>query len=167
MLFRSVQKTSAPRTWLTPLNTSPVHPPVNASRHPSRADVHHSGPVRLATPYTVADFHRLPSAGLPAHPDHPISGHPAQCGNRHTQPLGVPKRLAELQRLNCIAGKKSSSHVSRNGHVLDRTQRFRREVLATALSKGVSVPNKTRSGPKNFNAISRTLGSYPKAAVSQ
>jgi hypothetical protein len=36
--------------------------------------VHHSGPVRLATPYTVADFHRLPSAGLPAHPDHPISG---------------------------------------------------------------------------------------------
>ena len=67
-----VQKTSAPRTWLTPLNTSPAHPPVNASRHPSRSDVHHSGPVRLATPYTVADFHRLSSAGLPAHPDHPI-----------------------------------------------------------------------------------------------
>ena len=38
---------------------------------PLRADVHHSRPVRLATPYTVADFHRLPSAGLPAHPDHP------------------------------------------------------------------------------------------------
>ena len=40
---------------------------------PLRADVHHSRPVRLATPYTVADFHRLPSAGLPAHPDHPIT----------------------------------------------------------------------------------------------
>ena len=69
-----VQKTSAPRTWLTPLNTSPATSPVNASRHPSRTDVHHSGPVRLATPYTVADFHRLPSAGLPAHPGHPING---------------------------------------------------------------------------------------------
>jgi hypothetical protein len=77
-----VQKTSAPRTWLTPLNTSPAHPPVNASRHPSRTDVHHSGPVRLATPYTVADFHRLPSAGLPAHPDHPINGH-SLIGNNH------------------------------------------------------------------------------------
>jgi hypothetical protein len=30
--------------------------------------VHHSGPIRFATPYTVTDFHRLPLAGLPAHP---------------------------------------------------------------------------------------------------
>ena len=31
------RKTSAPRTWLTPLHTSPAHSPVNASRLPSRA----------------------------------------------------------------------------------------------------------------------------------
>ena len=80
-----VQKTSAPRTWLTPLNTSPAHPPMNASRHPSRTDVHHSGPVRLARPYTVAKFHRLPSAGLPALPDHPIRRHsPRSSPHSHT-----------------------------------------------------------------------------------
>jgi hypothetical protein len=44
------RKTSAPRTCLTPLNTSPAPSPVNASRLPSRASVHHSGPVRFATP---------------------------------------------------------------------------------------------------------------------
>ena len=44
------RKTSAPRTCLTPLNTSPAPSPVNASRLPSRTPAHHSGPVRFATP---------------------------------------------------------------------------------------------------------------------
>src|SRR5262249_35557924 len=69
-----VQRTSAPRTWLTPLNTSPAHSPVNASLAASRLHAHDLGSVWLATPCTVTDFHPLPSAGLPAHPGHPISG---------------------------------------------------------------------------------------------
>jgi hypothetical protein len=69
----SVQRTSAPRTWLTPLNTWPAHSPVNASLAASRLHAHDLGSVWLATPCTVTDFHPLPSAGLPAHPDHPIS----------------------------------------------------------------------------------------------
>src|SRR5262249_40929536 len=62
------RKTSAPRTCLTPLNTSPAHSPVNASRLPSRtarASLR-AGTVRYT--FTVTDFHRLPFAGLPAHP---------------------------------------------------------------------------------------------------
>ena len=70
----SVQRTSAPRTWLTPLNTWPAHSPVNASLAASRLHAHDLGSVWLATPCTVTDFHRLPSAGLPAHPGLPITG---------------------------------------------------------------------------------------------
>ncbi len=33
--------------------------PVNASRLPSRVAAHHSGPERLAKPYSVEDFHLL------------------------------------------------------------------------------------------------------------
>ena len=64
------RKTSAPRTCLTPLNTSPAllpcerftAPPSRAARASLRA-----GAVRYA--FTVTDFHRLPLAGLPrAHP---------------------------------------------------------------------------------------------------
>ncbi len=39
------RKTSAPRTCLTPLNTSPTHSPVNASLAASRPHAHDSGPV--------------------------------------------------------------------------------------------------------------------------
>jgi hypothetical protein len=61
------RKTSAPRTCLTPLNTSPAPSPVNASRLPSRTTRASlvAGMVRYA--FTVTDFHRLPFAGLPAH----------------------------------------------------------------------------------------------------
>ena len=69
-----VRRTSAPRICLTPLNTWPAHSPINASRQSSRIAAHDSGSVWLARPCTVTDFHRLPSAGLPAHPDHPITG---------------------------------------------------------------------------------------------
>src|SRR5262249_39822879 len=44
--------------------------------------------------------------------------------------------LAQLQSLNCIAGKKSRSHVPRNSHILDRAKRFRGEVLAAARVEG-------------------------------
>jgi len=41
------------------LNAWPVVSPVNASRHPSRNTVHHSGSGRLAIPYPMVDFHLL------------------------------------------------------------------------------------------------------------
>ena len=44
---------------LSPLNTQPMVSPVNASRLPSRVAAHHSGPERLAKPYSVEDFHLL------------------------------------------------------------------------------------------------------------
>ena len=62
------RKTSAPRTCLTPLNTSPTHSPVNASRLPSRTTRASLGAGVVRYAFTVTDFHRLPSAGLPAHP---------------------------------------------------------------------------------------------------
>ena len=62
------RKTSAPRTCLTPLNTSPAPSPVNASRLPSRAARASLGAGAVRYSFTVTDFHRLPFAGLPAHP---------------------------------------------------------------------------------------------------
>ena len=62
------RKTSAPRTCLTPLNTSPAPSPVNASRLPSRAARASLGAGAVRYAFTVTDFHRLPLAGLPAHP---------------------------------------------------------------------------------------------------
>ena len=38
--------------------------PVNASRQPSRAAAHHSGPERLARPYSAVDFHLLSFVSL-------------------------------------------------------------------------------------------------------
>ena len=46
------------------LNTQPMVSPVNASRQPSRTAAHHSGPERLARPYSVEDFHLLSFASL-------------------------------------------------------------------------------------------------------
>ena len=57
-----------PRTCLTPLHTSPAHSPVNASRLPSRATRASLGAGAVRYTFTVADFHCLPPAGLPAHP---------------------------------------------------------------------------------------------------
>jgi hypothetical protein len=62
------RKTSAPRTCLTPLNTSPAPSPVNASRLPSRTTRASLGASVVRYSFTVTDFHRLPLAGLPAHP---------------------------------------------------------------------------------------------------
>src|SRR5712671_3218820 len=62
------RKTSAPRTCLTPLNTSPAPSPVNASRLPSRTTRASLGAGTVRYTFTVTDFHRLPFAGLPAHP---------------------------------------------------------------------------------------------------
>jgi hypothetical protein len=62
------RKTSAPRTCLTPLNTSPAPSPVNASRLPSRTTRASLGAGTVRYSLTVTVFHRLPFAGLPAHP---------------------------------------------------------------------------------------------------
>ena len=62
------RKTSAPRTCLTPLNTSPAPSPVNASRLPSRTTRASLGASAVRYSFTVTDFHRLPFADLPAHP---------------------------------------------------------------------------------------------------
>jgi hypothetical protein len=43
-------------------------PPVNASRPPSRASRASLGAGAVRYSFTVTDFHRLPFAGLPAHP---------------------------------------------------------------------------------------------------
>src|SRR5262249_9711962 len=51
-----VQRTSAPRTWLTPLSTWPAHTPVSASLAASRLHAHDLGSVWLATPCTVTDL---------------------------------------------------------------------------------------------------------------
>ncbi len=46
------------------LNTQPMVSPVNASRQTSRSAAHHSGPERLARPYSAVDFHLLSFASL-------------------------------------------------------------------------------------------------------
>jgi hypothetical protein len=46
------------------LNTQPMVSPVNASRQTSRSAAHHSGPERLARPYSAGDFHLLSFASL-------------------------------------------------------------------------------------------------------
>ena len=55
-------------TCLTPLNTSPAPSPVNASRLTSRTYRASLGASAVRYSFTVTDFHRLPFAGLPAHP---------------------------------------------------------------------------------------------------
>ena len=77
------RKTSAPRTCLTPLNTSPAPSPVNASRLPSRTTRASLGASAVRYSFTVTDFHRLPFAGLPAHP----STHPLIENGRGTSPF--------------------------------------------------------------------------------
>src|ERR1700730_2734845 len=62
------RKTSAPRTCLTPLYTSPAPSPVNASRLSSQTTRASLGVGAVRYTLTVTDFHRLPFAGLPAHP---------------------------------------------------------------------------------------------------
>ena len=60
------------------LNTSPAPSPVNASRLPSRTIRASLGASAVRYSFTVTDFHRLPLAGLPAHPStHDPSRHVA------------------------------------------------------------------------------------------
>jgi hypothetical protein len=61
------RKTSAPRTCLTPLNTSPAPSPVNASRLPSRTARASLGAGAVRYSFTVTDFHHPPLARSPAH----------------------------------------------------------------------------------------------------
>src|ERR1700693_4669635 len=82
------RKTSAPRTCLTPLNTSPAPSPVNASRLPSRANRASLGAGTVRYTFTVTDFHRLPFAGLPAHPPTASTADPQRAplrGAPHTE----------------------------------------------------------------------------------
>ena len=74
------RKTSAPRTCLTPLNTSPAPSPVNASRLPSRTTRASLGASAVRYSFTVTDFHRLPFAGLPAHPSTRLKVQPNRRG---------------------------------------------------------------------------------------
>jgi hypothetical protein len=58
--FSTTEKRPAP--WKLPvsqLNTQLLGSPVNASRQPSRAAAHRSGPERLARPHSAVDFHLL------------------------------------------------------------------------------------------------------------
>ncbi len=52
------------KTPVSQLNTQPMVSPVNASRQPSRTAAHHSGPERLARPYSAVDSHLLSFASL-------------------------------------------------------------------------------------------------------
>ena len=52
---------------LSRLNGQPARSPNDASPCPSRDTTHGSGPVWVATAFTVEDFHLLLFAGLPAH----------------------------------------------------------------------------------------------------
>src|SRR5208337_3348519 len=93
--------TSAPRTCLTPLNTSPAPSPVNASRLPSRTTRASLGAGAVRYSFTVTDFHRLPFAGLPAHPSRrdtllnlPTLGFGPRRFGRGSQPVRKARRPA-------------------------------------------------------------------------
>jgi len=92
------RKTSAPRTCLTPLNTSPTPSPVNASRLPSRTTRASLGAGTVRYTFTVTDFHRLPLAGLPAHP-----------------PTASEADVTFCWRLACRIEKRASRHSPSNG----------------------------------------------------
>ncbi len=61
---RQRKEIGTPEKPVSQLNTQPMVSPVNASRLPSRAAAHHSGPKRLARPYSAVDFHLLSFASL-------------------------------------------------------------------------------------------------------
>jgi hypothetical protein len=58
------KKISTLEELVSQLNTQLMVSPVNASRQPSRTVAHHSGPERLARPYSAVDFHLLSFASL-------------------------------------------------------------------------------------------------------
>ncbi len=58
------KKMSTSEMPVSQLNTQPMVSPVNASRQTSRSAAHHSGPKRLAKPYSAGDLHLLSFASL-------------------------------------------------------------------------------------------------------
>jgi hypothetical protein len=67
------RKTSAPRTCLTPLNTSPAPSPVNASRLPSRTTRASLGASAVRYSFTVTDFPPSAFCRSPGAPVHSIN----------------------------------------------------------------------------------------------
>jgi hypothetical protein len=93
----STRKTSAPRTCLSPLNTSPTPSPVNASRLPSRTARASLGASAVRYSFTVTDVHRLPFAGLPAHPYTTSKAGSCTAANLETQQkLTAPARSTAM-----------------------------------------------------------------------
>ncbi|MEE9418987.1 MAG: hypothetical protein V3W43_05890, partial [Desulfatiglandaceae bacterium] len=62
--FPSVGRGRHSQTVISELNTAPVHSPANASPRHHWSSTHSSGPERIATPYSVVDFHHLLHAGF-------------------------------------------------------------------------------------------------------
>ncbi len=62
--FPSVGRGRHSQTVISELNTAPVHSSANASPRHHWSSTHSSGPERIATPYSVVDFHHLLHAGF-------------------------------------------------------------------------------------------------------
>jgi len=84
---------SASQWGLSRLNGWPMRTPADASPLPSRTDAHGSGPMRLANPFIVADFHRLLLAGLPAHYQFPRAIRLRPTRNRRQPRLQTPPQF--------------------------------------------------------------------------
>ena len=65
--FRSEYSVGTWDNTLSRLHGWPMRSPTDASPLASRPTVHGSGPMWIAIPYIVTDFHHLLLAGLPAH----------------------------------------------------------------------------------------------------
>jgi len=82
---------------------------VNASRLPSRASRASLGASAVRYSFTVTDFHRLPFAGLPAHPS-TTSKPAANAERRHELPAWSAKSgalAAEAPALHIASGVSS------------------------------------------------------------
>ena len=62
--FPSARRGRHSQTVISELYTAPVHSPANASPRHHWSSTHSSGPERIATPYSVVDFHHLLHAGF-------------------------------------------------------------------------------------------------------
>ena len=94
---------------LSPLNTQPMVSPVNASPAPSRVPAHHSGPERLASPYSVEDFNLLSFASFAwrTAPDriHEPMKRVGRRGSGEWETIGWDQAIDEIAaKLDAIAG---------------------------------------------------------------
>jgi len=62
--FPTVVQGQPSQAVISELNTVPAHSPTNASPRHHWSSTHSSGPERIATPYSVEDFHLLLHAGF-------------------------------------------------------------------------------------------------------